>query len=96
MFFLLNEKKTFLKTNQNFLSFRKKTELNTFFNKKLKKQEEEMSQNEAAEDNIFAKGKAAPNDVSHIDQVFKEPPLRSISTNLTENKENVNEVLWQC
>ncbi len=67
-----------------------------FFNKKLKKQEEEMSQNEAAEDNIFAKGKAAPNDVSHIDQGFKEPPLRSIYTNLTENKENVNEVFWQC
>jgi len=54
-----------------------------------------MSQNEAAEDNIFATGKAAPNDVSHIHQGFKKPPLRSI-TNLTENKENVNEFFWQC
>jgi hypothetical protein len=50
-----------------------------------------MAHNVVIEDYIFATGKAAPNDVSDIDQGFKEPPLRSISTNLTENKENVYE-----
>ena len=43
------------------------------------------------EDYIFPTGKAAPSYVSTIYLGFKEPPLRSISTNLTENKENVYE-----
>ncbi len=43
------------------------------------------------EDYIFPTGKAAKTNVFTIDLGLKEPPLRSVSTNLTENKENVYE-----
>jgi len=50
-----------------------------------------MSQNEAAEDYIFATNKATPTEVSPINIGLKETPLRPISTNLSENKEHVYE-----
>ena len=57
----------------------------------MEKEKEEMSQNEAIEDYIFATGKATPTDVSPINIDLKVPPLRSVSTNLAENKEPVYE-----
>ena len=52
-----------------------------------------MSQNleEMSQDYIFPTGKAAPTNAFPIDLGLKEPPLRSFSTNLAENKENVYE-----
>jgi len=52
-----------------------------------------MSQNleEMSQDYIFPTGKAAPTNVFPIDLGLKELPLRSVSTNLAENKENVYE-----
>jgi hypothetical protein len=50
-----------------------------------------MAHNVVIEDNIFATGKAAPTNVSPIDLGLKVPPLRSVSTNLAENKEPVYE-----
>jgi hypothetical protein len=52
-----------------------------------------MSQNleEIIQDYIFPTGKAAPTIVFPIDLGLKEPPLRSVSKNLAENKENVYE-----
>ncbi len=43
------------------------------------------------EDYIFPTGKVAATNVFTIDLGLKEPPLRSFSTNLAENKENVYE-----
>jgi hypothetical protein len=43
------------------------------------------------EDYIFPTGKAAPTNVFPIDSGLKETPLRSVSKNLAENKENVYE-----
>jgi hypothetical protein len=57
----------------------------------LEKEEEEMAHNVEIEDNIFATGKATPTDVSPINIDLKVPPLRSVSTNLAENKEPVYE-----
>ncbi len=72
--------------------FKKKTELNIFFYKKLeKKEKEEMAHNVVIEDNIFAANKTTPTDVSPINKGLKVPPLRSVSTNLAENKEPVYE-----
>jgi hypothetical protein len=50
-----------------------------------------MSHNLATEDYIFPTGKAAPTNVSPIDLGLKELPLRSISTNLVDNKEHIYE-----
>ena len=50
-----------------------------------------MAQNEMIEDYIFATNKATPTDVSPINKALKVPPLRSVSTNLAENKEPVYE-----
>ena len=52
-----------------------------------------MSQNleEMSQDYIFPTGKAAPTDVFTDDSGLKEPSLRSVSTNLAENKEHVYE-----
>ena len=50
-----------------------------------------MAHNVVIEDNIFATNKATPTDVSPINIGLKEPPLRSVSTNLAENKEPVYE-----
>jgi hypothetical protein len=49
-------------TKSKFQRLRKK-KLNIFFNKKLEKEEEGTSQNEATEDYIFPTGKVAPTDV---------------------------------
>ena len=43
------------------------------------------------EDYIFPTGKVAATNVLTIDLGLKEPPLRSFSTNLAENKENAYE-----
>ena len=43
------------------------------------------------EDYIFPTGKVAATNVFTIDLGLKEPPLRSFSTNLAQNKENVYE-----
>jgi hypothetical protein len=43
------------------------------------------------EDYIFPTGKVAATNVLSIDLGLKEPPLRSFSTNLAENKENAFE-----
>ncbi len=72
-------------------TFKKKTELDIFFYKKLEKEEEEMAHNVVIEDHIFATNKATPTDVSPINIGLKVPPLRSVSTNLAENKEPVYE-----
>ena len=52
-----------------------------------------MSQNleEMTEDYIFPTGKAAPPNVFPSDLGLKEPPLRSVSTNLADNNEHVYE-----
>jgi hypothetical protein len=50
-----------------------------------------MSQNFETEDYILPTGKAETTNVFHIDLGYKEPPLRSVSTNLAENKEHVYE-----
>ena len=51
-----------------------------------------MSQNVSAKGfTLKATNKGTPTDVSLINIGLKEPPLRSISTNLTENKENAYE-----
>jgi len=51
-----------------------------------------MSQNVSAKDFMLkATNKGTPTDVSLINIGLKEPSLRSISTNLTENKENAYE-----
>ena len=71
--------------------FKKKTELNSFFYKKIEKKEEEMAHNVVIEDYIFGTNKATPTDVSPINIGLKVPPLRSVSTNLAENKEPVYE-----
>ena len=72
--------------------FKKKTELNSFFYKKIeKKEEEEMAHNVVIEDHIFATNKATPTDVSPFNKGLKVPPLRSVSTNLAEKKEPVYE-----
>jgi hypothetical protein len=57
----------------------------------LEKEKEEMSQNEAIEDYIFATGKTAPNNAFHIDLGLKEPPLRYVSTNSAENTDDIYE-----
>jgi hypothetical protein len=52
-----------------------------------------MSQNleEMSQDYIFPAGKAAPTNVFPIDLGLKEPPLRSVSTNLDDKNEHVYE-----
>ena len=52
-----------------------------------------MSQNleEMSQDYIFPTGKAAPPNVFPSDLGLKEPPLRSVSTNLADNNEHVYE-----
>ena len=52
-----------------------------------------MSQNleEMSQDYIFPTGKAAPTNVFPIDLGLKEPPLRSVSTNLADKNEHVYE-----
>ena len=70
--------------------FKKKTELHIFFYKKIEKKEE-MAHNVVIEDHIFATNKATPTDVSPFNKGLKVPPLRSVSTNLAENKEPVHE-----
>ena len=65
-------------------------------NKKLEEEEEEveMSQNVATYDYIFPSSKAVSTtskDVSSFNLGLKEPPIRSISSNLAENKDNVYE-----
>ena len=53
--------KILFKTKSKFQRLRKKRTF--FFNKKLEKEEEGTSHNEATEDYIFPTGKAAPTDV---------------------------------
>ncbi len=43
------------------------------------------------EDNIFATNKATPTEIFPINIGLKVPPLRSVSTNIAENKEPVYE-----
>ena len=50
-----------------------------------------MAHNVVIEDYIFATNKATPTDDSPINIGLKVPPLRSVSTNLAENKEPVYE-----
>jgi len=50
-----------------------------------------MAHNVVIEDNIFATNKVTPTDDSPINIGLKVPPLRSVSTNLAENKEPVYE-----
>ena len=50
-----------------------------------------MSHNLATEYYKFPTGKAAPTNVSPIDLGLKEPPLRSVSTNLADTNEQVYE-----
>jgi hypothetical protein len=49
-----------------------------------------MSQNLATEGYIFPTGIRVP-----IDLGLNEPPLRSVSTNLAENKEHINMITYQ-
>jgi hypothetical protein len=50
-----------------------------------------MAHKVVIEDYIFATNQATPTDVSPINKALKVPPLRSVSTNLAENKEPVYE-----
>ena len=50
-----------------------------------------MAHKVVIEDYIFATNKATPIDISPINKDLKVPPLRSVSTNLAENKEPVYE-----
>jgi hypothetical protein len=50
-----------------------------------------MSQNEAAEDYILSTNKTTPTYVSPFVLGLKEPPLRYVSTNSAENKDDIYE-----
>jgi hypothetical protein len=50
-----------------------------------------MAHNVVIEDHIFATNKVTPTDVSPINKGLKVPALRSVPTNLAENKEPVYE-----